>query len=75
MNNVLEFRSKCPHVESLSDCREALEPAVMKIVSDASGQGHCSAARLLRRSKEAAKLLRSYAAVVRQLDVRSSRLR
>jgi hypothetical protein len=40
MNNVLEFRAKCPHVESLSDCREALEPAVMKIVSDAIGKGY-----------------------------------
>ncbi|MBA1349614.1 hypothetical protein FE844_000065 [Rhizobium indicum] len=43
MNNVLEFRSKCPHVESLSDCREALEPAVMKIVSDAIGRGYTAA--------------------------------
>ncbi|NEK37990.1 hypothetical protein [Rhizobium leguminosarum] len=43
MNNVLEFRAKCPHVESLSDCREALEPAVMKIVSDAIGKGYTAA--------------------------------
>ncbi|MGO7906110.1 hypothetical protein [Rhizobium leguminosarum] len=43
MNNVLEFRAKCPHVESLSDCREALEPAVMKIVSDAIGRGYTAA--------------------------------
>ncbi|MBY5747921.1 hypothetical protein HFO28_30725 [Rhizobium leguminosarum] len=43
MNNVLEFRRKCPHVESLSDCREALEPAVMKIVSDAIGRGYTAA--------------------------------
>ncbi|MGO8123057.1 hypothetical protein ACC728_18740 [Rhizobium ruizarguesonis] len=43
MNNVLEFRAKCPHVESLSDCREALEPAVMKIVSDAIGKGYAAA--------------------------------
>ncbi|NKL22957.1 hypothetical protein [Rhizobium leguminosarum] len=43
MNNVLEFRTKCPHVESLSDCREALEPAVMKIVSDAIGKGYTAA--------------------------------
>lgn len=40
MNNVLEFRAKCPHVESLSDCREALESAVMKIVSEAVGKGY-----------------------------------
>ncbi|TBF34543.1 hypothetical protein ELG88_04695 [Rhizobium leguminosarum] len=43
MNNVLEFRAKCPHVESLSDCRESLEPAVMKIVSDAIGKGYTAA--------------------------------
>ncbi|MBY5371334.1 MULTISPECIES: hypothetical protein [Rhizobium] len=43
MNNVLEFRAKCPHVESLCDCREALEPAVMKIVSDAIGKGYTAA--------------------------------
>ncbi|MBB4443342.1 MULTISPECIES: hypothetical protein [Rhizobium] len=43
MNNVLEFRAKCPHVESLSDCREALEPAVMKIVSEAIGKGYTAA--------------------------------
>ncbi|TAW08936.1 hypothetical protein [Rhizobium ruizarguesonis] len=43
MNNVLEFRAKCPDVESLSDCREALEPAVMKIVSDAIGKGYTAA--------------------------------
>ncbi|MCV9943801.1 hypothetical protein G9X68_03225 [Rhizobium sp. WYCCWR 11279] len=43
MNNVLEFRPKCPHVESLSDCRDALEPAVMKIVSDAVGRGYTAA--------------------------------
>ncbi|ASR07418.1 hypothetical protein CHY08_10000 [Rhizobium leguminosarum bv. viciae] len=43
MNNVLEFRAKCRHVESLSDCREALEPAVMKIVSDAIGKGYTAA--------------------------------
>ncbi|NYT33001.1 hypothetical protein [Rhizobium sp. WYCCWR 11128] len=43
MNNVLEFCPKCPHVESLSDCREALEPAVMKIVSDAIGRGYTAA--------------------------------
>ncbi|RUM26237.1 hypothetical protein EFQ99_08180 [Rhizobium vallis] len=39
MNNVLEFRAKCPQVETLSDCREALESAVMKIVGDAVGRG------------------------------------
>ncbi|MGR9141606.1 hypothetical protein ACU8MP_04450 [Rhizobium leguminosarum] len=43
MNNVLEFRPKCPLDESLSDCREALEPAVMKIVSDAIGKGYTAA--------------------------------
>ncbi|MBA8835727.1 hypothetical protein BAE36_28850 [Rhizobium leguminosarum bv. trifolii] len=43
MNNVLEFRPKCAHDESLSDCREALEPAVMKIVSDAIGKGYTAA--------------------------------
>ncbi|NZD60076.1 hypothetical protein HX900_02940 [Rhizobium sp. WYCCWR 11290] len=43
MNNVLEFRPKCPHVESLSDCRDALEPAVMKIVGDAVGRGYTAA--------------------------------
>ncbi|MGR9134910.1 hypothetical protein [Rhizobium leguminosarum] len=43
MNNVLEFRPKCAHDESLSDCREALEPAVMKIVSDAVGKGYTAA--------------------------------
>ena len=43
MNNVLEFRAKCPHVETQSDCREALEPAVMKIVSDAIGKGYTAA--------------------------------
>ncbi|PDS77595.1 hypothetical protein [Rhizobium sp. L43] len=40
MNNVLEFRAKRPHVDSLSDCREALESAVMKIVSDAVCKGY-----------------------------------
>nr|WP_204333528.1 hypothetical protein [Rhizobium leguminosarum] len=39
----MEFRPKSPHVESLSDCREALEPAVMKIVSDAIGRGYTAA--------------------------------
>ena len=43
MNNVLEFRAKCPHAESLSDCREALEPAVMKVVSDAVSRGYTAA--------------------------------
>ncbi|GLR58280.1 hypothetical protein [Rhizobium indigoferae] len=43
MNNILEFRPKCAHDESLSDCREALEPAVMKIVSDAIGKGYTAA--------------------------------
>jgi hypothetical protein len=43
MNNVLEFRPKCAHDEGLSDCREALEPAVMKIVSDAIGKGYTAA--------------------------------
>jgi len=43
MNNVLEFRAKCPHVESLSDCREALEPVVMKIVADAIDRGYTAA--------------------------------
>lgn len=40
MNNVLEFRAKCPHVETLSTCREALEPLVMKIVNEAIGRGY-----------------------------------
>ncbi|MHC2572222.1 hypothetical protein [Rhizobium leguminosarum] len=43
MSNVLEFRPKSPQDESLSDCREALEPAVMKIVSDAIGKGYTAA--------------------------------
>lgn len=43
MNNVLQFRAKCPHAESLSECREALEPVVMKIVTDAIGRGYSSA--------------------------------
>jgi hypothetical protein len=40
MNNILEFRAKSQHVESLSDCRAALESAVMKIVSEAVGKGY-----------------------------------
>lgn len=40
MNNILEFRAKCPHAESLSECREALEPVVMKIVTDAISRGY-----------------------------------
>ncbi|MBB3133899.1 hypothetical protein FHS26_001612 [Rhizobium pisi] len=43
MNNVLEFRAKCPHVETLSDCREALESAVMKVVADAVSKGYSPA--------------------------------
>ncbi|MBB3520873.1 hypothetical protein RJJ37_00905 [Rhizobium redzepovicii] len=40
MNNVLEFRPKCPHVETLADCREALEPLVMKILGEAVSRGY-----------------------------------
>ncbi|OWV63503.1 hypothetical protein ATY75_32450 [Rhizobium sp. N122] len=40
MNNVLQFRPKCPHAESLADCREALEPLVMKILGEAIGKGY-----------------------------------
>ncbi|MBP2446904.1 hypothetical protein [Rhizobium leguminosarum] len=40
MSNVLEFRPKCAHVDSLADCREALEPVVMKILSEAIGRGY-----------------------------------
>ncbi|MBB4238696.1 hypothetical protein [Rhizobium esperanzae] len=40
MNNVLEFRAKCPQAESLSDYREELESAVLKIVSDAVCKGY-----------------------------------
>ncbi|OWV64638.1 hypothetical protein ATY76_20145 [Rhizobium sp. R339] len=43
MNNVLEFRAKRPQAETLSDCREALEAAVMKIVSDAVSEGYSPA--------------------------------
>lgn len=43
MNNVLEFRAKCSHAETLSDCRGALESAVMKIVSDAVSKGYSPA--------------------------------
>ncbi|EJT06722.1 hypothetical protein [Rhizobium sp. CCGE 510] len=40
MSNVLEFRPNCAHVDSLADCREALEPAVMRILSEAIGRGY-----------------------------------
>ncbi|MEF3130023.1 hypothetical protein OS035_00900 [Rhizobium sp. 268] len=40
MNNVLEFRPKCPHVETLADCREALEPLVMKILGEAVSRSY-----------------------------------
>ncbi|MBX4999008.1 hypothetical protein HJB51_00410 [Rhizobium lentis] len=43
MNNILEFRAKCPQDENLSDCREALEPHVMKIVAEAVGRGYSPA--------------------------------
>ncbi|ACE90175.1 hypothetical protein AMC90_CH01120 [Rhizobium phaseoli] len=39
MSNVVEFRAECPHVKTLSDCREALEPHVMKIVAEAAAWG------------------------------------
>ncbi|ACI54052.1 hypothetical protein GGI64_006255 [Rhizobium leguminosarum] len=40
MSVVLEFRPKCPHVETLADCREALEPLVMKILGEAVSRGY-----------------------------------
>ncbi|EJZ20567.1 hypothetical protein NE852_05790 [Rhizobium sp. Pop5] len=43
MNNVLQFRAKCPHAETLSNCREALEAAVMNLVSDAVSKGYSPA--------------------------------
>ncbi|WP_064710983.1 hypothetical protein [Rhizobium bangladeshense] len=43
MSNVLEFRAKCPDDKSLADCREALEPQVMKIVAEAVGRGYPAA--------------------------------
>lgn len=40
MSNILKFRPKCAHVDSLADCREALEPIVMNILSEAIGRGY-----------------------------------
>lgn len=40
MNNIVEFRAKCPNDKSLADCREALEPQVMKLVAEAVARGY-----------------------------------